>query len=399
MSRAERVARFVEWTRRRGVEADGAELREFEDARGCGLVATRTIRENETFLKIPKELMITAGWVAERAPFTEILRNHRLEAFPILVLFVYEESAVEQSDWRPFFDVLPAAFGTPLADGRLGAALSADCLPRRVRQLLAKQRREFEDVHEALSRALAPRPVDVRRLNWAWHVVNTRCIFVDNAPHPLVAAGEAGDSLAVIPLVDMLNHAPHAACVARFCRLTQRYVVAAERRCVRAGEELLVCYGPHDNARLWLEYGFRLPDNAHNRVDLPTELVLALAEEVGAEVTAERRRVIEEAALPCTLYASDVAPPYGLRKNAQLLQLPAAELKDAKKWLYALPADLEDDPQVDALVFRLLAALRVRLQRRAADTPPELRWCWTDQTDVLKNLFRLREAEREVDVE
>ncbi|KAI6243577.1 Set-29 [Aphelenchoides fujianensis] len=330
MSRAERVARFVEWTRRRGVEADGAELREFADARGCGLVATRTIRENEVFLKIPKELMITAGWVAERAPFTEILRNHRLEAFPILVLFVYEESAAEQSDWRPFFD-----------------------------------RREFEDVHEALSRALAPRPVDVRRLNWAWHVVNTRCIFVDNAPHPLVAAGEAGDSLAVIPLVDMLNHAPHAACVARFCRLTQRYVVAAERRCVRAGEELLVCYGPHDNARLWLEYGFRLPDNAHNRVDLPTELVLALAEEVGAEVTAERRRVIEEAALPCTLYASDVAPPYGLRKNAQLLQLPAAELKDAKKWLYALPADLEDDPQ----------------------------------TDVLKNLFRLREAEREVDVE
>lgn len=40
---------------------------------------------------------------------------------------------------------------------------------------------------------------------WAWHIVNTRCIYRDNKPHPLIDNTE-GDSLAIVPLIDMLNH-------------------------------------------------------------------------------------------------------------------------------------------------------------------------------------------------
>lgn len=49
---------------------------------------------------------------------------------------------------------------------------------------------------------------------WAWHVVNTRCIYRENKPHPLIDNSQ-GDSLAIVPLIDMLNHSnDNQVCVA-----------------------------------------------------------------------------------------------------------------------------------------------------------------------------------------
>lgn len=52
--------------------------------------------------------------------------------------------------------------------------------------------------------------MDLKKLNWAWHVVNTRCVFLENPEHELVESGQGGDSLAIIPVMDMLNHEPKA---------------------------------------------------------------------------------------------------------------------------------------------------------------------------------------------
>lgn len=44
------------------------------------------------------------------------------------------------------------------------------------------------------------------RFFWAWHIVNTRSIFsAFDKPHASID-GEEGNSLAVIPFVDMFNH-------------------------------------------------------------------------------------------------------------------------------------------------------------------------------------------------
>jgi hypothetical protein len=71
-------------------------------------------------------------------------------------------------------------------------------------------------------------------------------------------------------MVDLMNHSPNAQAVAYYDKTSQQYAVSADYGCVGEGEEVFVCYGPHDNARLWLEYGFTLPGNVFNRVDLST---------------------------------------------------------------------------------------------------------------------------------
>lgn len=93
------------------------------------------------------------------------------------------------------------------------------------------------------------------------------------------------DTIAVIPFVDMLNHDPSAQvcwqwmlprltvnlapfqCLATFERYKNKYVVRASHY-VHDDQQVTVCYGPHDNARLWIEYGFTLPNNPNGKVAL-----------------------------------------------------------------------------------------------------------------------------------
>ena len=78
-----------------------------------------------------------------------------------------------------------------------------------------------------------------------------------------------GDTIAVIPYVDMLNHDPEKyQGVALHEKRNGRYVVQARRQ-ILEGEQVFVCYGAHDNARLLVEYGFTLPHNLGAKVLIP----------------------------------------------------------------------------------------------------------------------------------
>jgi hypothetical protein len=61
-----------------------------------------------------------------------------------------------------------------------------------------------------VTKVLDPLKPDLLLLNWAWHVVNTRCIFMENDDHPLIYSELSGDNIAVIPMVDLMNHTANA---------------------------------------------------------------------------------------------------------------------------------------------------------------------------------------------
>ncbi|KAH7693647.1 SET domain containing protein, partial [Aphelenchoides avenae] len=290
---ATKVTRFLDWVRDEEVLMDLAELRYCGPGVGFGVFAKSNIRWNEIAIRVPKKLMITAGLIADMAEYAEILKVHRLDPFEVLVLFFcLERVKGAESSWSAYLDVLPATFSTAIATC---PDLPLEQLPLTFRQQFIKQREEFDAI---LAKVTSVKHVSRETVDWAWHVVNTRCIFVDNAPHPLVDSSKSGDNLAVIPVMDMLNHSPEAQCVAYFDKHSQKYCVAAQNRSVQAGDQLFVCYGPHDNIRLWVEYGFRLEDNVFNRVNISIDLFIALARKVNMAVDSEREDVLREAALP-----------------------------------------------------------------------------------------------------
>ena len=66
----------------------------------------------------------------------------------------------------------------------------------------------------------------------------------------------------------MLNHGSTSQCVFLADKFKHNYVVKANTT-VKEGDQALVTYGAHSNARLWYFYGFRLTDNIYNKVTIP----------------------------------------------------------------------------------------------------------------------------------
>ncbi|PIO64896.1 hypothetical protein TELCIR_13456 [Teladorsagia circumcincta] len=206
--------------------------------------------------------MITAGKVADMETYSKLLKDSKFfpTPFELLTLFFCVEDE-ESSLYGPYLKALPKAFTTP---SYMGEMIDPVHLPLSVREYWSTQQRDLQESWKRI-KEVCPN-VTHEKFLWAWHVVNTRCIYVENKPHASVD-NSAGDTLAVVPFVDMLNHDPSGQCLATFERYSKKYVVRASHY-VLEDQEVTVCYGPHDNARLWVEYGFTLPNNPNGKVPM-----------------------------------------------------------------------------------------------------------------------------------
>ncbi|VDO30409.1 unnamed protein product [Haemonchus placei] len=178
----------------------------------------------------------------------------------------------DTSLYAPYLKMLPKNFTTPSYSGQ---TIDPSHLPLSVREYWCTQQRDLEESWRRINEVFPN--ISHEKFLWAWHVVNTRCIYVENKPHASVD-NSLGDTLAVVPFVDMLNHDPSAQvttspssysfcldsilfvcmfqCLATFERYSKKYVVRASHY-IQDGQQVTVCYGPHDNARLWLDFVHR----------------------------------------------------------------------------------------------------------------------------------------------
>ncbi|KAG2497137.1 hypothetical protein HYH03_004728 [Edaphochlamys debaryana] len=130
------------------------------------------------------------------------------------------------------------------------------------------------------------KPVDARLFAWAAAVAMSRCFGLARfRTHTCV------------PLVDMANHAPAAASCAEMRSGEAGEVCMFTKRDIKAGEELTLTYGSHDNHNLLLSYGFTLQPNPHDALcfDLDLATVESLVDglgEGGGGLGAWQRRLI-----------------------------------------------------------------------------------------------------------
>lgn len=128
------------------------------------------------------------------------------------------------SPWRPFIDALPdehsvlALSFTVDIDRHEEAAL---LLPPKARAKYEDQLREVSSCRRRVMKVWTEakrhfgldnmsEADDERLFRWAWSCVNSRCIYKENpSPSPLLNNAE-GDTVALAPFLDMLNHSAKA---------------------------------------------------------------------------------------------------------------------------------------------------------------------------------------------
>lgn len=231
-----------------------------------GVFATSSIQEGALLLAVPGRLLMTAG----------VARKHGYdgtdlpEADLICLALIGELRCAAASQWKPWLPTLPRSFDVPLlweeADVR-----SLAC-PSLVVRLL-RERAEARTRHAAAVRAVpcGQEPPTLAEYLWARAALESRGVFLDAEER------HGASQWAIVPVGDMFNHAAQASVLAEYDEQTDAWRYTATRA-VRAGEELHVTYGAHDDSVLLASYGFVPWANPHGRAAV-CEASLGLTEE------------------------------------------------------------------------------------------------------------------------
>ncbi|KAJ2486668.1 hypothetical protein EV174_000980 [Coemansia sp. RSA 2320] len=320
------------------------------------MMATRDIEQGEAIVRVPDRLLVTASKAKAavlsraKARSPSFGSDWGLSEHQSLAYWVYAETELqEKSEWASYICSLPRDFASvPLfvlsgeapsstidTTSSDGVRWVAAHLPQPLRQKVSEQQsRLFGDwsltrASPAVAQSL---PLTNWRLYvWSWLVASTRCIHL----------GRQG-SIALAPLLDLLNHSETASISALYDTERGHFVIKTNRPFKR-GQEVFISYGPHDNIFMLAEYGFVLACNPYQHLNLDHAVELWVA--AAKARLLERRRaasaspadidalvdVLRQRGLwgDFALSADDVEPPYRLQAALRLL-LPAESRQEQR---------------------------------------------------------------------
>ncbi|XP_074181716.1 SET domain-containing protein 4 isoform X5 [Rhinolophus sinicus] len=199
---------------------------------------------------------------------------------PLLALctfLVAEKHAGTRSPWKPYLEILPKTYTCPVClepevVNLLPKPLKAKAREQRthVQEFFTSSRDFFSSLQPLFSEAVE-NIFSYSALLWAWCTVNTRAVYMKLGRRQCFSAEP--DTCALAPYLDLLNHSPDVQVKAAFNEETRCYEIRTASRC-RQHEEVFICYGPHDNQRLLLEYGFVSTRNPHACVYVSEDILV-----------------------------------------------------------------------------------------------------------------------------
>ncbi|KAG0198563.1 SET domain-containing protein 4 [Mortierella sp. GBA30] len=260
---------FLAWLKNMGCPRTKLTLAEFSNT-GRGMMATKDIKAGEVIVQVPERNLVTMKTLqslygARIARFAKKVNSHMIIALHIALLV----QSPEKSGWLPYLRLLPKKFDTMPV--RYPPEL-LELLPQNAQVHVNKQRAKIMADYKCTmdflqsNNDLLTRPLEYEEYEWAWLVVNTRCIYLDAKKQV------AADNIALAPMLDFLNHTHDAKTEGFFCTKTKSYKIKTLLP-YKKGEQVFINYGPHDNCFILVEYGFVTPSNPYNYVSVDSSFM------------------------------------------------------------------------------------------------------------------------------
>lgn len=195
---------------------------------------------------------------------------------------------------------------------------------------------------------------------WCWFAVGTRCVSFSDKN-----SGEMATE-ALAPFLDFLNHSDQAQIDARYNPDEGQYEIKTLTGCKR-GQQVFICYGPHDNAKLWVEYGFYLPENAENFISFEREmgqLKLPGESEAFREV---KEKIWEEYHLKKGLKSEGTSPSWGLLVALRIRLMTPDEYGMKSAWKHMILGERDTISPANEIRVRDLLRIAAQLKLRQLD--------------------------------
>ncbi|NXP23456.1 SETD4 protein, partial [Scytalopus superciliaris] len=270
--------KLKKWLKDRGFEDSSLRPAEFRET-GRGLMATKALQVRDLIISLPEKCLLTTSTVLSSCLGGYIMK-WRPPVSPLMALCTFlmaEKHAGEKSPWKPYLDVLPQTYTCPVCLEQDVVTL----LPEPLREKAQEQRMMIHELYmssKAFFSSLQPLFAEntgtiftYSALEWAWCTINTRTIYMKHPQRECFSLEP--DVYALAPYLDLLNHSPNVQVKAAFNEQTRSYEIWTNSPCKKYGE-VFICYGPHDNQRLLLEYGFVAMDNPHSSVYVSSDTLL-----------------------------------------------------------------------------------------------------------------------------
>ncbi|XP_071800810.1 SET domain-containing protein 4-like isoform X1 [Asterias amurensis] len=235
----------------------------FQDT-GRGLKTTVDVKSGDTLLYIPSRLLITTSTVlrSQLGPFIQKHSPPMTSQQALAIFLLYEATKGRDSMWFPYIAIIPPSYTTPAFFNQEELQLLPKNLLTLATAQITKVRTAFKELESCFVEMKKLRPemnVSYERFRWAWFTVNTRCVY--GKQKKLCFAEE--DNCVLAPFLDLLNHSPTAEIQAGYDASQEGYVITTDTP-YKKWEQAFICYGPHSNQTLLLEYGFIVCNNQHS---------------------------------------------------------------------------------------------------------------------------------------
>ncbi|KAJ1942008.1 hypothetical protein GGF37_003296 [Kickxella alabastrina] len=255
-SNSSKLAVFVKWLNDNGADISQIELRD-AGADGNGVYTLKEINANQPYAYIPHNLAITGKVCQAILSSPEQAGDCGLTGRALLSAFLIHERYVSaNSFWKPYIDILPAEFHTPLQFNSVEMQLLRGTP---VEFAVEERREKYAAEHRLAVNAVAGKvPENILTFEnymWAASVVSSRSF-----PKALVQGYEQHTSSieVLLPLLDMLNHLPKRKVSWVSTNGGVEFVTGAV---MEKGDQVFNNYGPKSNEELMVGYGFCVPEN------------------------------------------------------------------------------------------------------------------------------------------
>ncbi|KAF8008880.1 hypothetical protein BT93_J0010 [Corymbia citriodora subsp. variegata] len=245
---------FLPWLERKaGVEVSSC-LSIGKSAYGRSLFSSKAIRAGDSILKVPFNVEISPDDLLPEIRSCKVGNVAKLAA-----VILKELKMGQDSDWAPYMRCLPQRkemHSTVFwSDEELEMIKESSVYQRTIDKKVGMER-EFSVLRHALDRHFPEVSKDMEFEDFM-HA----CALVESR------AWESSKGYSLVPFADFLNHDGLAKAVLLRDEQKQFSEVIADRN-YAPGEQVLISYGKFSNAILLLDFGFTIPHNIHDEVQI-----------------------------------------------------------------------------------------------------------------------------------
>lgn len=251
-----------------------------EDERG--VFVAEDIAPHTQVFSVPLESVLTVRSLRENAalravPFFQQRALEREDEQLALALLYEKFIARGASKWAKHIELLPRAYHNVLFfDERERALLEgsnlffiAQQMEQKVESDYARLRESvlmelFENLPEGVSFDLFDEFFSLDNYKWALSTIWSRFVSLRDVPDD---EHKTQTLKAMVPVFDMLNHDPEAE-MSHYYDAEARVFKLVSHQHWNAGSQLFINYGALSNHKLLTLYGFVLPDNAFDAIDV-----------------------------------------------------------------------------------------------------------------------------------